>query len=132
MTYEGQQCQLPLQIVQGTGPALVGRNWLRAIKRNWVIVKVASDLDIILAKHKQVFNEELGTTKGTKAKLCLKLGSSPTFFKPRPVPHALKGAIAQELDHMESMGILEKVQYSEFSSPIVPVVNQLEFVETIK
>lgn len=66
----------------------------------------------MLAKHKQVFKEELGTMKEVKAMLYLKPVSPLKFFKPRPVPHALMGTTEQELDRMESMVILEKVHSS--------------------
>ena len=33
--WESQKKQLPLLVVAGSGPALVGRNWLRAIRMNW-------------------------------------------------------------------------------------------------
>ena len=52
----------------------------------------------------------------------VKSDSKPKFFKPCPVPHALKGAIEQELDCLETMGVIEKVRYSEWAACIVPVV----------
>ena len=55
-----------------------------------------------------MFNDELVTMQGTKAKLFVKSGSKPKFFKPRPVPHALKGAIEQELDRLQGMGVMKK------------------------
>ena len=123
VTYEDQIANLPLQIIKGKGPSLFGRNWLRNIKLNWgSIKKISCDLDNVLAKHKSVFNDELGTMQGTKAKLFVKPDSKPKFFKLRPVPHALKGAIEQELNRLESMGVIEKVRYSEWAAPIVPVV----------
>ena len=76
----------------------------------------------MLEEHKDVFKDELGTMKGVKAKLFVKPGSSPKFFKPRSVQHALKGAIEQELDRLERMGVMEKFRYSEWAAPIVPVV----------
>ena len=51
--------------------------------------------------------------QGTKAKLFVKPDSKPKVFKLRPVPRALKGAIEQELNRLESMGVIEKVRYSE-------------------
>ena len=121
--YQDQTANLPLQIIKGKGPSLFGRNWLRDIKLNWgSIKKISCDLDNVLTKHKSVFNDELGTMQGTKAKLLVKSDSKPKFFKPRPVPHALKGAIEQELDRLESMGVIEKVRYSEWATPIAPVV----------
>ena len=90
---------------------------------NWgSIKKISCDPDNVLAKHKSVFNDELGTMQDTKAKLFVKPDSIPKFFKPRSVPHALKGAIEQELNRLESMGVIEKVPYSEWAAPIVPVV----------
>lgn len=43
------------------------------------------------------------------------------FFKPRPVPFALKEGIAKELLRLEESGVIEKVEYSDWASPIVPV-----------
>jgi len=60
--------------------------------------------------------------QGVKAKLFVKPDSKPKFSKPCPVPHALKGTIEQELDRLESMGVIEKVRYSEWAATIVPVV----------
>ena len=91
VTYQHQIANLPLQIIKGKGPSLFGRNWLRNIKLNWgSIEKISCDLDNVLAKHKSVFNDELGTRQGTKAKLFVKPDSKPKFFKLSPVPHALK------------------------------------------
>ena len=52
----------------------------------------------------------------------VKPGAVPKFHKSRPVPHAIKGAIEQELDRLENMGVLEKVRFSNWAAPIVPVV----------
>ena len=121
--YEGNTKRLPIKVLKGDGPSLLGRNWLKDIKLNWrTIKKLSNNLDSMLEEHKDVFKDELGTMKGVKAKLFVKPGSSPKFFKPRSVPHALKGAIEQELDRLERMGVMEKVRYSEWAAPIVPVV----------
>ena len=61
--------------------------------------------------------------KGVKAKLHLNEGSIPKFCKPRSVPPALREAIERDLDRLESMGALEKVSHSQWTSPIVPAVN---------
>lgn len=44
------------------------------------------------------------------------------FFKPRPVPLALKPKIEQELDRLLASGIIEKVDHSDVATPIVPVL----------
>ena len=35
VTYQGQEVKLPLVVVTGNGPPLLGRNWLEHIKLNW-------------------------------------------------------------------------------------------------
>ena len=37
--YGEQNCNLPVQIVKGNGPALFGRNWLKDIKLNWELLR---------------------------------------------------------------------------------------------
>ena len=37
--YEGGKYSLPLLVVSGEGPALLGRNWLEEIKLNWPRIK---------------------------------------------------------------------------------------------
>ena len=69
--------------------------------------------------------------QGPKAKLYVKSGSKAKFFNPRPVPHALKEAIEQELDCLESMGVTEKVRYSEWAVPTVPVVKPHSFIRVV-
>ena len=44
------------------------------------------------------------------------------FFKPRPVPFALKEKKAEEIKRLESLGVLEKVDFSDWATPIVPVL----------
>ena len=51
----------------------------------------------------------------------MKPNAVPKFCKARPVPFALKAAVERELDRLESEGILEKVSYSEWAAPVVPV-----------
>ena len=43
-------------------------------------------------------------------------------MKAGPVPYSLQDKVNNEIDHLEEVGIIKKVPYSEWSSPIVPVV----------
>ena len=118
-----QHSKLPIQIVEGNGPTLLGRNWLKANKLNWgTIKKVTTDLEQVLNKDNEVFKNDLGTMKDTTAKLYVKPNCNPKFCKPRSVPHALKDGIEKGLTRLEKLGVLEKVRYSEWAAPIVPVV----------
>ncbi|GFR31198.1 hypothetical protein TNCT_332651 [Trichonephila clavata] len=61
-------------------------------------------------------------TGGAEAKLKLRPGVKPIFCRVRTVPFALKGRVENEIDRLEREGIVEKVESSEWATPIVPVV----------
>ena len=76
--YNGQKVRdSHLLVVQGNGPSLLGRNWLMRIKLDWRqlhsirenALKPMSALSTILDQHKELFKDELGTIRGTTAKL---------------------------------------------------------------
>ena len=120
--YEEQESQLPLIVVDCKGPPLFGRNWLRKIRLNWMCIKqVSTGLDRLLKRYGDVFHNELGTLQGIQAKLVVQENTTPKFFKPRSVPYAIRGAIEKDLERLESLGVIEKVNYSDWAAPIVPV-----------
>ena len=43
-------------------------------------------------------------------------------MKPRAVPYALRDKVADEIKRLEKLGIIEKIDYSEYAAPIVPVL----------
>ena len=59
--------------------------------------------------------------KGFEAKLSVQPGAVTKFFKSRSVPYSLKGAIEQDLEQLENLGVIEKVQFSDGAAPVVPV-----------
>lgn len=56
------------------------------------------------------------------ATLMVKDDVSQKFFKPRPVPFALRDKIAAELDRLQQTGISEKLGCSDWAAPIVPAM----------
>ena len=60
--------------------------------------------------------------KDAEAKLIIDTEVQPKFYRPRPVPYALKERVGQELDRLEHTGVIEKIPNSEWAAPIVPVV----------
>nr|XP_039270990.1 uncharacterized protein K02A2.6-like [Styela clava] len=75
-------------------------------------------------EYSDVFSGDVGCIKGTKAKLVLKKGAIPKFFPPRPVPFALRPKIEAELKRLERDDIITKVTFSEWATPIVPVLKK--------
>lgn len=129
--YQDQAATLPLRVVKGTGPNLIGRDWLQKIRMDWnriiAVVQekpnelVEESLMKVMEQHKDVFKEGTGVITPFQAKLNLKPGANPKFHKPRRVPMAIKEAVGKELDRLEREGILKKVTYSEWAAPVVPV-----------
>ena len=54
----------------------------------------------------------------------VKEGCQPSFHKPLHVPYALRPKEEAELTRLEKDGILSKVEYNKWATPIVPVVEQ--------
>ena len=128
--YQNQQEDLNLVIVKGDGPSLLGRDWLQKIRLDWAEVHslnanaVSTQLEQVLTKHRGLFKDELGTIKGATAKLHIDPIAKPRFFRPRPVPYALRSRVDQALEKLEAAGIIEPADFSEWAAPIVPVVKR--------
>lgn len=127
--YEQQTAKLPLVIVKGDRPALLGRDWLDTIRLNWgeiFAVKAAGGVSVpgveaVLQRHKAVFGEGPSIIKEFKASIRVKSDAQPICRKARPVPYSLREPVEKELDRLEAMGIISKTDRSEWASPIVIV-----------
>ena len=127
----GREANLPLVVVEGSGPPLFGRNWLEKIQLNWAeIAKInrittnqytPPGLQSILTKYQNVFKEELGQCKGVKAHLHVQADATPKCYRPRPIPLSMKEKVEAELERKEKLGILEKIKIADWAAPIVPV-----------
>ena len=64
--YESQTVTLPLVVVKGDGPTLMGRHGMAVIHLNWhkIHYTPSSGLQVLLDRYVNVFREELGTFKG--------------------------------------------------------------------
>ena len=125
VTYKTQAKTLPLLVVAGEGPSLIGRNWLTELKLDWHELHQMyqqKDLQMILNSHKAVFKEELGKAVGVTATLHVSDNAKPYFCRSRPIPHALRGKVELELQRLVEQGVIEPVETSEWAAPIVPVL----------
>jgi len=93
--YEQQAARVPLVIVKGDRPALLGRNWLKKFKLNWkeiLQVKAAGDVTdpevaVILQRYRRVFEEGPSTIREFKASIKMRPNAQPIFRKANPVPY---------------------------------------------
>ena len=122
--HDGQTQSLPLVITEGSGPTLLGRNWLAALRLDWrTIFSIGRDLSLqqVLSQHAEVFREELGKLQGTTAKIHVDGNTRPGFEKPRQVPFAIREKVERKLERLQALGILRPMQFSDWATPIVPV-----------
>ena len=114
--YEDQCHSLQLTVVKGSGPSLLGRDWLLKIKLNWEKLQLNYVRPKALKLEDILFKDELGRVQSPH--------SQPKFFRPRPIPYALRGKVEEELERLEKTGILEPVEFSDWAAPIVPVMKR--------
>jgi hypothetical protein len=127
--YGEQQATLNLVIVDGKGPPLLGRDWLAVIRLDWgqfhkVEVEVNGTLEAVLGRHSTLFKAGLGTIHGLEAKLYLKDGAKAKFCRVRQVPFAVREKVEIEIDRQVALGILEPVKFSEWATPVVPIMKK--------
>ncbi|GFV13576.1 uncharacterized protein K02A2.6 [Trichonephila clavipes] len=84
--------------------------------------KTEQNLNNLLREYNDIFDDKLGEINNYEAKLKLRYGVKPIFCRVRTVPFALKGRVENEIDRLEKEGIIEKVDSSEWATPVVPVV----------
>ena len=123
--YGETQLYLPIHVVQGGGPNLMGRDWLSKFEVNLGdinVVESVSPLKEVLDKYTEVFSGEIGCLKGEPVKLLVPEDTKPMFFKARSVPFLLKGKVEEELNNLQAQGIISPVKFSRWATPIVPVV----------
>ena len=94
--YNGQTVVMPILIVKGDRPNLLGRDILGAITLDLANVfhvgnlRHATSSTKLVDEYPDVFSDGLGTIKGEKVKLYVDESAVPRFHKARPVPYIMK------------------------------------------
>ncbi|XP_064645931.1 uncharacterized protein K02A2.6-like [Lineus longissimus] len=110
VVFKGLRASLPMVVVDHPGkPTLLGRNWLKVLKLDW---------GEMFAVDKAPVNTEC---ESFKAHIRMKADAKPVFYDARRVPYAIKDRVETELDKLEKNRVLEKIDHSEWASPIVVV-----------
>ena len=125
--YKNQRTSLKLYIVKQNLDTIFGREWLYEINLDWNTIKsirtsTSIDLNKLFDEYKELFDDQLGEINNYEVKLELKPDVTPKFCRARQVPFALKNRVETEIDRLEKEGIIEKVESSDWATPVVPVV----------
>ncbi|XP_046868537.1 uncharacterized protein K02A2.6-like [Drosophila willistoni] len=126
--YNGRNIDNLLVIVTKSGCSdLLGINWFDPLGISIKgIHSVGSDVQIagILNKFEHLFSTELGCYTGPPVILNIDATVPPVRLPPCRIPYALKGLVEEELDRQCKQGILKPVEYSDWATPIVPVIKK--------
>lgn len=119
-------------IVSNDKPRILGRNWL-SIFEQWPldfnktlydqkVNKTCNPVDMVKEKFMEVFTPGWGDFKGECISLKLKTDAKPKFLPVRQVPFALKDKVKNEIKRLLDNKRIEPVKYSEWGTPIVPIM----------
>lgn len=122
--YNGKVSNLKLYVIDNGGPPLLGRDFFCLFELTIHKLSSKTDVDSIITEFPTVFSNELGLFNKGVIHLNVEEGCSPKFFKPRPLPFAMKKKVEEELGRLLELGILKPVEYSEWGTPIVPVLKR--------
>ena len=131
--YRDQKFQLPVTVVKGNVPNLMGRDWLSRLNIQWKEL-FPSDARVhkmegltepiagLVEEFSGVFSDKLGCLRDFQVNIPIPEGVTPKFFKARPVPYAMRSRVEDELDRLEQQGVWKRVNYSKWAAPIVTVL----------
>ena len=122
--YGEQRAQLPLIVVKGKGPFLLGRNWLLHLRLDWhsiCLVNQAQRDNGVLTEFPEVFSDGLGCYQGATVSISVDQDVKPRFYKARNVPLAYRDQVEAELDKQIQQGLWEPVKHSKWAAPLVVV-----------
>ena len=127
----GRSAVLPLLVVHSSGPNLLGRNWIRALRYSVPQLQALAvsessdyadaDLSQLKAEFPSLFAPGLGKFTGPPVNIPIQDNAQPVFKKARAVPLALRERVEQELKKLVDQDILEPVRFSRWATPIVAV-----------
>ena len=118
--------KLPVVVLAGNGPVLLGCNWLHHIPILSVtvdtrffnsVLTINEPIVHLLQKYQEVFSDNIGTYTGGKVNIHIDPAVMPRFCKPRTLPIAIEEKVEAELQKLQ---VIEPVKYSRWAAPIIP------------
>lgn len=117
-----------LYVIRNGQRPILGRNFLKQFKiKNLEIYNVMHGKEILknlISSFEDLFSEKLGLLKNVKVSLDTVGNVQPVFVKARKIPYALVESVEKELKKLESDGIIEKIETTEWGTPLVPILKE--------
>lgn len=80
-------------------------------------ISVGDKMERLFIKFNDVFGDGLGKYVHSEIKLNLKHNAMAKFVKPRPVSFAFKPKLEKELNRLEELGVIHKIDNSKWGTP---------------
>lgn len=113
---------MPLLVVGNDGNTLLGRDWFQPLGIEVIALDSVNTVGSnIVSRYQDVLGSTFPGAKLPELHIELYEDAKPKFLKSRSVPFALKEQVCTELDRLEQQGILERVDYSRWATPVVVV-----------
>ena len=105
--WQGKEKQIEIYVIESNSrfDGLLGQDMLQSFEKKININSIAGTSKI----------------KSIQVDIGLKENAIPIFRKCRPIPLGLRQKVKEDIDHLVSKQYLEKVQYSEWGTPLVIV-----------
>ena len=136
---ENERTKLPLIVVNEKGSKLLGLDWSESFgltSRGIPNIQYLARPELLYSnvvkepkllslqqKYDDVFEDKLGKCTKSKVSIHLKNDTKPILYNTRPLPFAVKQKVQNEIDRLVDLGVLQKINYSDWEDPIV-VVNK--------
>ncbi|XP_062699969.1 uncharacterized protein K02A2.6-like, partial [Aedes albopictus] len=133
----GDELTLPLHVAESNRHPIMGRDWLLRLNIDFNSVfkpgmnsishsdssgeSTPNALNNLLTKYSRVFDGNVGKITGVQASLNLRADAQPVYIKHRPVAFSVRDAVEKEIDKFVKDGVWEKVDHSDWATPVVPV-----------
>ncbi|XP_043287520.1 uncharacterized protein K02A2.6-like [Venturia canescens] len=122
-----KKCKVQSQLIvvkEGCRP-LLGRDLMKPLGfyiASINCISTESEVKEIIKQYTELFDGKLGKYKYEKIKIKLQQDVAPKFFKPRPVPLAMKKQLEEELKRLENEGVISLKSVNAWGTPLVPIL----------
>ena len=125
--YEDRQCDLPIYVVKDSCSSILGKNAIQSLSltldgSTMKVHSVNNSSRSILTRFPSLTADGIGKVKDFKHTITLAEDAKPIATKLRAVPLSRRDAVNNEINHMVSEGILEKIDKSTWVNPLVTVM----------
>ena len=127
---QGKSANLFVVVSKGDRQNLLGRTWIDSLKLDLNKIyhmnavdasPIHSTLSTLINCYSSIFKDGLGHCHKLKVHLTLKPDATPKFCKSRLLPFSIKPAVEQDLNRQIQNGVLQRVDHSQWATPIVVV-----------